>query len=294
MMKLADLGLEILQRVTGLWERIRYQVDKDDKDHIKKILHQPRNYNCIDQTASAFAEAVIRNAARYRESRKGKVGKCTSIIFHEFIYSSPEGGFLTAEERTAVEAEVVSLFCGVPIRLAWHEDPLTGISDLHVLFGYHTQQSCPQVFLSSQYGAGKPSFSYTAFIAEKHINERLNRSRAPNQNQLMTTADIGRKRRPQKTRESQTPADILITLLGPDWDGRPENLLSVLKKKKIAVTRHNDEFLSAVLPGRKKAVRLYLDELAQAYDRAKQRQMEAAKKAARKKKQLDSQAADDL
>jgi hypothetical protein len=294
MMKLADLGLAILQRATGLWDRIRYQVDKDDKDHIKKILHDPRNYNCIHQTASAFAEAVIRNAECYRESRKGKVGKCTSIIFHEFIYSSPEGAFLTADERTAIEAEIVSLFHDVPIRLAWHEDPVTGISDLHVLFGYHTQEKSPRVFLSSQYGAGKPSFSHTAFVSEKSINERLNRARAPNQNQLMTTADIGRKRRPKKSPESQTPADILITILGPDWDGSPKNVLAVLKKKKIAVTRHNDEFLSAVLPGRKKAVRLYLEELTQAYDRAEQRQIAATKKAARKQKQLDSRAADDL
>jgi hypothetical protein len=294
MMKLADLGLEILQRATGLWDRIRYQVDKDDKDHIKKILHRPRNYNCIDQTAAAFAEAVIRNAERYRESRKGKVGKCTSIIFHEFIYSSVQGAFLTAQERTVVEAEVVSLFCGVPIRLAWHEDPSTGISDLHVLFGYHTQEDSPRVFLSFHYGAGKPSFSHSGFVTEKRINERLNRARGPNESRLVSTADIGRERRPKQSRETQTPADILISILGSDWDGRQESLLAALKKKQIPVTRHNDEFLSAILPGRKKAVRLYLDELAQAYDRAKQRQIASTKKAARKKKQLGSQAADDL
>jgi hypothetical protein len=294
MMKFADLPLEILQRLDGLWARIRYQVDKEDKDHEEKILHTPQNYNCADQTAATFAAAVLNNAARYRNSRKGKVGKCTSIIFHEFIYSSPEGAFLSGTERTAIEVDVVLLFAGVPIRLAWHEDPVTGISDLHVLFGYHTQEEWPRVFLSSQYGAGKPSFSHTAFVAEKRINERLNRARGPTEKHLVTTADVGRQRRPLKNREKQTPADILITILGADWDGRPENLLAVLKKKKIAVTRHNDEFLSAVLPGRKRAVRLYLDELAQAYDRAEQRQIAAAKKVARKKKQLDSQAADDL
>lgn len=294
MMKVADLPLKILQREDGLWGRMRYQVDKEDKDHVKKILHTPRNYNCVDQTAAAFAAAVIRNAARYRDSRKGKVGKCTSIIFHEFIYSSPEGAFLSARERAAIQADVVSLFPDVPLRLAWHEDPVTGISDLHVLFGYHTREDPPRVFLSSHYGAGKPSFSYAGYVAEKRINDRLNRARSPAERRLVTTADVGRERRPKKSREIQTPADILVTILGSDWDGRQEKLLAVLKKKKIAVTRHYDEFFSAILPGRKRAVRLYLDELAQAYDRAEQRQIAAAKKAARKKRQLDSQAADEL
>jgi hypothetical protein len=294
MMKLADLPLEILQRLDGLWGRIRYQVDKEDKDHEKKILHTPRNYNCAEQTPAAFAAAVLRNAARYWESRKGKIGKRTSMIFHEFIYSSSEAAFLSKTERAAVEADIVTLFPGVPIRVAWHEDPVTGRSDLHVLFGYHTQENPPRVFLSSHYGAGKASFSYTAFITEKLINERLNRARGPTENRLVSTADVGRERRPKRNREKQTPADILVTILGPDWDGRRESLLPALRKKKITVTRHNDDFLSVLLPGRKRAVRLYLDELVQAYDRAKQRQIAAAKTAARKKRQLGSQAADDL
>ncbi|MEY2508804.1 MAG: hypothetical protein QOH01_3133 [Verrucomicrobiota bacterium] len=294
MMKLADLPLEILQRLDGLWGRIRYQVDKEDKDHEKKILHTPGNYNCVDQTPAAFAAAVLRNAARYWESRKGKVGKRTSIIFHEFIYSSSEAAFLSKTERAAIGAEIVSLFPDVPIRLAWHEDPVTGRSDLHVLFGYHTEENPPRVLLSARYGAGKRSFSFTAFITEKRINESLNQARGPIENRLVTTAEVGRERRPKRNREKQTPADILITILGPDWDGERKNLIPILRKKKIAVTRHNDEFLSVVLPGRKRAVRLYLDELVQAYDRAKQRQIAAAKTAARKKRQLGSQAADDL
>lgn len=290
MIKPADLPKDLLTTADGLWSRVEYQVDPNDPGHFGKILHPPGNYNCAGDSAVDFVGAVLENARRYGEARKGKVGKRTPLLYQERIYSGPEGRLLAPAEKRITELVFVALLHGVPARVAWHDDPKTRRSDAHILFGYHIDGAA---MIGRYYGTGKESFDHACYRTEKALVEELNR-RNPEAKKIMTTAAVAAERRAGSNRERQTPADIFVALLGDTWDGDEDKLRRAADEKKIKVTRQNDDYISVILPGRRRAVRLFLGELAQAKDRAKMRQLQAAKTAAKGKQQIDREAADDL
>ncbi len=175
MIKLADLPRETLTTRKGLWKRIDYLTDADDEGHVHKVLHAPRNHNCSGETAEDFAANVCDNARRYQDHRSGKVGKRTAKIMHELIYSGVEGRILAAAEKEKVETTLIELLHATPARSAWHDDPQTGRSDLHILFAWCNGAHTSSPVLSRHYGAGKASFSYACYMAEKAINEEYSR-----------------------------------------------------------------------------------------------------------------------
>lgn len=161
---------------------------------------------------------------------------------------------------------------------------------MHILFAYHID-GAPTI--SQHYGNGKESFSYALYRTEKELIEELNRLN-PGAAKILTTAEVAAVRRSEPKQEKQTAADMFVTLLGDEWDGSQNDLRRAIEQRKVKVTRENDEFISVILPGRKRASRFYFHELAQGKERAKMREQEKAKAAARKKRQLGRDAADDL
>lgn len=92
MIKLTPRSSRKASSAITLNDRIRYISDRKDPDHIGKLIHRAKNYNCPAQSGGDFADEVIRLHAKYKKRREGKRGKRSSRLFEEIIYSTPEGG----------------------------------------------------------------------------------------------------------------------------------------------------------------------------------------------------------
>jgi hypothetical protein len=115
----------------ALRKRVNYISAADHDNHKGKIVKPARNHNCPGQSKDDFVTMAER--LRYAYEKRGQ-GNRTRRLFDEIVYSSDNGAHLTDQERELIETVLIADLCPhAAVRTAWHVDPLTGRSDLHIL-----------------------------------------------------------------------------------------------------------------------------------------------------------------
>lgn len=163
--------------------RVVYISDPSHPDHSgkkKKTIYPARNYNVPgnDQSPEAFIREVVQLDNSYQDLRFGKMGKGSSQLFGELIYSTEPGAWLTNEERDEIERRIVSRFGGMAVcRTAWHVDEKTGRCDLHVLISAKNLDYPPKMTLWAEFGGTDQDHIYAAMDSlDTEITRYLNRT----------------------------------------------------------------------------------------------------------------------
>lgn len=208
--------------------RVAYLADPDADSHEGKLIHASRNYGCRDQSEKSFLAGVddaFELGKKRREARKVKSGNPTLRLFEEIIYSSPENSKLTSEEREVIEATLVAEFRGCYMRVAWHENPDTGIDDFHILVS--ARDRFGNATLSTRYGDGKQTFASRRNDLDQQFCDLINSTREVQfepVHVLHRAKNAKRKKKPlpplareiaQSTKEPvtrQNLADVIIAL----------------------------------------------------------------------------------
>jgi hypothetical protein len=207
-----------------LIDRCDYSADADHPNHVGKIIHRPTTAGCDGITVDDFLTKILDLYQAYEKGRAGKKGNRTTKLFEEFVYSCPIGTFLSPAERKTVNGGLRQrLWNNVPILPVWHEDPVSGRSDLHVLAGAYTDSDPPLVFTSAGFGHGAKNILLEMERAEDEVLQLLNQRRA-------------RERWILSARETRRLALIkagkktLVQRLAKIWDGKGKTLQDALLK----------------------------------------------------------------
>lgn len=141
-----------------LSKRVDYLEDRDHPNHINKEITCACNYRC-GNSSSDFITEVLSLDALYQLARKGRPGRPGRRLFEEIVYSSPKGAGLDDYERKWIERKMIALLARkTACRVAWHIDPTTGRSDMHVLLAARTQTNPPTTTIWSEFKGARHIF----------------------------------------------------------------------------------------------------------------------------------------
>ncbi len=231
---------------SSLKKRITYISDTTHENHTGKTILAARNYRCEDQSAEAFETKALQIFQKYKAGREGKVGKRTSKLFEEFIYSSAPGSFLTTLEKNTIEhALITNALLFTSCRTVWHDDPKTGRCDLHILAAAYTDDVPPRVHLSFGFGHGERDFLLTLERAERDALDLINEKRDPSKRILSA-------REAKKINMREAKVLTLAEKLSAIWDGSKDTLVKALTGLGYTITKFTDKNISVVSPGTSK------------------------------------------
>ena len=207
-----------------LIDRCDYYSDPGHQNHIGKILHPPTAHGSGGGGADYFLNKILDLYGAYEKSRAGKKGNRTTKLFEEFIYSSPPFACLSKEERQTIKTGLLNRFLpNVPVLAAWHEDPLSGRSDLHLLTGAHTDSDPPLVFTSAGYGNGNKHILLALERAADEVIHEINLRRR--RDQWLLSA-----RETKRLAMIKAGKKTLAQQLAKVWDGQRKTLAAALRR----------------------------------------------------------------
>jgi hypothetical protein len=224
-----------------LSDHLKYLADTTHDDHAGLILHPAKNYNC-GPTADDFIAAVEGTQKKYLEVRAGLSGKRTADIWEEAINNMDEGCYHTPAERDAIEKKMISEICpGSPARTVWHENPVTGECDLHIIFPTKN----PEGKLNLQ--RTKTHLLKRMQALDKHAADLLNGSKSKPKNRkkhIPTAQEVARKKSKSLAKKAKKPVpcplELQIARLAEE-DGidevKPHHLRDLLKRLGIILER---------------------------------------------------------
>jgi hypothetical protein len=241
-----------------LQSRIVYLENQQHEDHQDVVVYPSVNYNCGGQPGKAFVNEVIKADELYFASPdRQKGGKPSTRLFEEFVYSTPMGAFLNANERKEIELSLVNSFARhAAVRLGWHVNETTGRSDLHILIAAKNNDWPAKLTLPSQFGHGKPCIISVINRVSKEITDNMNKTRPE---KLKTAIEVHKEKEQLRTGKTHNLAKELAPLgLAPD------ELREGIESLGYSVTRENENTISVKFPNSKRASRYNKHELIRA------------------------------
>lgn len=235
------------ERGKTLSDRINYISDPTHPNHIGKNIFAAKNYLCEDNSPEAFENKAVEVYGKYDRHRKGKQGNRSKKLFEEHIFSSPEGAFLSEKEKGLLEKAVIDDgFCFVAVRTAWHDNPHTGRSDLHILSAGYTEDIPPRVHLTTDFGHGKRDFLLTLERAERDALDVIN-SRREKSRKIFSAREVKRKNM------KKAGVETLSQKLAAVWDGTNQTIKEALQKLGYRVERLTKKSVSVISAERLKS-----------------------------------------
>jgi hypothetical protein len=224
-----------------LTAHLKYLGDIAHDDHKGLILHPAKNYGC-GPTAEDFVSAVEDTQKKYIEVRAGLSGKRTADIWEEAINNMDEGCYHTPAERDAIEKKMISEICPAsPARTVWHENPITGECDLHLIFPTKN----PEGRLNLE--RTKTHLLKRMQALDKHSADVLNtsKSKPPKRKKHIPTAEeVAKKKSKAHAKKMKKPAPVALELQIArlaEEDGienvRPHHLRDLLKRLGIQLEK---------------------------------------------------------
>ncbi len=236
--------------------RVAYLEDKVHKKHVGKIITAANNLNCDGPGGEDFVSQCIKANEEYQELHLGRPGRPTKTLFIEVTYSSPVGAFLTDAERNIICKKALDKYAqNSACRYAWHINPDTGRSDLHLLLAAKSNDYPPEITIWRKHAGSTGENLYASMDRlGTEIAEELNEKRTP-ATHLKSAEQVHKE-----TLVSASGKKDLAAELAP-LNKSQDDLVAGILELNYNVTKDTKNNVSILFPGAKRASRYNKKEL---------------------------------